>query len=307
MKMRKGYPLLFATMALSLLLLSACASGSTGAAPSTLTPQQVIQKSVEAMKNLNSDHMELKTTAQVNTNGQSTGALSNINITANGQGDQSYTNQQQQFTLNYNALGQTSTLSEITSGDKLYVKNSQGKWYVISKDAMKNSGVSADPFSNLTIDQNTLLGALQNFQIKDNGADTLNGQSLRHITAILDQQAFKQLVAQSPQLKGTLGTNLDTLLNNVKSFNSTIDTWISEQDFYLRRTELKLDMTTDLSSLAKNGTTGSNGTAANNVNTKLDFTVDLSKFNQPVTINMPANATPTANPRDIFGMSQQTS
>ncbi len=88
--------------------------------------------------------------------------------------------------------------------------------------------------------------------------------------------------------------DVDTLLNNTKKFLTTVDVWIDEQQFYVHRTQLKLNLDADTS------TTG-NGPPSS-MATTLDTTIDLSNFNAPVTINPPANATPTTNPAAIFGI-----
>lgn len=94
------------------------------------------------------------------------------------------------------------------------------------------------------------------------------------------------MLNNNPDLKSTLGQqNIDTLLNHTKSFKSTIDVWIDETQFYVYRTELKLNMVAD--------TTGIRNEVPQIVSTNLDTIVDLSKFNQPVTFTVPSNATPT--------------
>ncbi|HKF37959.1 MAG TPA: hypothetical protein VKB35_13775, partial [Ktedonobacteraceae bacterium] len=70
--------------------------------------------------------------------------------------------------------------------------------------------------------------------------------------------------------------------------------------FYLHRTELKFNFSSNLSPVA-----GASGTPTvtmpSSVTTTLDSSVDLSNFNGPVTITPPANAIPTDNPFAIFG------
>jgi hypothetical protein len=81
---------------------------------------------------------------------------------------------------------------------------------------------------------------------------------------------------------------------------STLDVWIDETNFYVHHVELKLNADADLSSLATPGTNGTI-TLPSNATVTLDSIVDLSKFNQTVTITPPANATPVNNPSVIFG------
>jgi hypothetical protein len=129
-----------------------------------------------------------------------------------------------------------------------------------------------------------LLGFIEHIQITDHGNENLNGQSLRHITANMDKAALKQLVSGNPQLKCAIGS-VD--LNSVKNLSGSLDVFIDEQQFYVHRTQLKINQDTD-----SNGTT----TSANS-----NLTMDLSKFNQPVTITAPTNATPLTDPKQLLG------
>jgi hypothetical protein len=102
----------------------------------------------------------------------------------------------------------------------------------------------------------------------------------------LDKDALRQLLNANAQLKNSLGTaNIDSVLNNTKSFLSTVDVWIDETNFYVHRTELKINLDADTSSVG-------NG-APTSVKSATDTIVDLSKFNDAVTITPPTNATPT--------------
>ena len=98
--------------------------------------------------------------------------------------------------------------------------------------------------------------------------------------------------------------NIDSVLNSAKSLIATLDAWIDESTFYVHRTELKFNLNADLSSLrGASGTPAATTTATvpSNITTTLDSIVDLSKFNEPLTITPPANAIPTDNPLVIFG------
>jgi len=63
--------------------------------------------------------------------------------------------------------------------------------------------------------------------------------------------------------------------------------YIDEKQFYVHRSELKVSL-----SMNDNGKTTS---------TTSDLTMDLSNFNQPVTIIAPANATPLTDPKQLLG------
>jgi hypothetical protein len=311
MAMLKKYPIFLFALLGVVLLISACSSTVTGpTATSSLTPLQVIQKSADAMNQLKSSHIELQSSNSIQvTNAASTtpaasgtpqanatavtntGTPTNASFTIKGSGDEALPDQEQlKLTINPGI-----SLAQIVQGNKIYVQNQQGQWFVLDKSQF--TGMVGNPFASVNIDQNSLLGLVQHSNITDHGSDTLNGQKLRHISASLDKTALRQLLSDNPQLKGALGQqNIDTVLNNTKSFTSSIDVWIDETQFYLHRTELKLNLAVD--------TTGAEGTAPSSVTTNLDSIVDLSKFNDPVTITPPANATPTDNPAAIFGFGQ---
>jgi hypothetical protein len=292
MSLQKRVPILAVAMVGILMLISACSQPiSTGSnASSSLSVGQVLQKSANAMKQLKSSHVNLQSTTNVQTRGASatTGTSQNISVQVKGNGDQQLPDQEQ---LNL-TLDNTTNVAEILQGDKVYVKNNQGKWYVLDKTTLQNS--VGNPFSGFTIDQNSLLGLLQDIKLTDHGTESLNGVSLRHITAQLDKTALKQLLNSDPQLKNTFGSqNIDTVLDNTKTFLSTADVWIDETNFYVHRSELKVNLAVDTSAVG-------NGAPAS-VKTALDLIVDLSKFNDPVTITPPTNATPTNNPAAVLG------
>jgi hypothetical protein len=305
MSMRTQYGFLFAAMLSVILFISGCSQTTTGTTTSSLTPLQVLQNSSNTMQKLKSSHIEIQLTNNTQTSGGTnatpvagtknptgTPVPQNVNITVKGSGDQVLPDQQ--LNLVVTSLNQTTNLSEVTQVDKLYVKNAQGQWYVLNKSTLQNY-VGSNPFAGMNIDQNTLLGLVTQANITDHGTEALNGTNLRHISADLNKNALKQLLSNNPDLKNTLGQqNIDSLLNHTKAFKSTIDVWIDEAQFYIHRTEFKLNMVAD--------TTGLSGEIPQTISTNFDTTIDLSKFNQPVTFTVPSSATPTDNPGAIFGV-----
>ncbi len=292
MSLQKRVPILAVAMVGIVLLISACSQPtSTGSnSSSSLSVGQVLQKSANAMKQLKSSHVNLQSTTNIQT-GTGTapkGTPQVVSVRVKGDGDQQLPDQEQ---LNL-TLDNNTNIAEILQGNKVYIKNNQGKWYVLDKTALQNS--VGNPFSGFTIDQNSLLGLLQDIKLTDHGTESLNGVSLRHITAQLDKTALQQLLNSDPQLKNTFGQqNIDTVINNTKSFLSTADVWIDETNFYVHRSELKVNLAADTSAVG-------NGAPAS-VKTALDLIVDMSKFNNPVTITPPTNATPTNNPAAVLG------
>ena len=297
MSTQKRLPILFLAMASLVLLISACSPSISigGNTQSSLSAGQVLLKSAATMKQLKSSHIDLQSIVNTQTSGGTvtTGTTTttipeNVDLNIKGSGDQQLPNQEQMnLTINTNT-----NVVEILQGDKVYIKNQQGQWYVLDKNALQ--GMVGNPLSGIRIDQNSLLTMLQNIKITDNGDQNVDGQSLRHVTAQLDKDALRQLVNANPQLKNALGTtDTDAILNNTKSFLSTVDVWIDESNFYIHRTELKINLDADTSSIG-------NG-APTSVKSNIDTIVDLSKFNEAVTITPPTNAIPTNDPATVLG------
>ncbi len=328
---------LFSMAILALVLLLAACSGSIGTTGSTpqsnLSVLQVLQNSASAMSKLKSAHIDLK----ANGSGQavnsgvsvtpttgatpggtptavppiatpSTASTTTQQVTFNvtGSGDEALPNDESMhFYVTQSVTNTPTSFAQIVQGNNVYVQNAQGKWYVFNKSAF--SGYVGKPFSGFgTPDLTQLLGLLIHTKISDHGDETLNGLTVRHISIALDKVALQQILSSDSQLASLLGQqNINAVLNNTKSVNATIDLWIDETHFYLRQTELKLNLNVNAASLGQSLTpvanSGYSGLIPANVITSLDSTVDLSKFNQPVTIVPPTNATPATNPSSVIG------
>ena len=300
MKKYKTYSI-FTGIALAavLLIVSACsAPGATSSnGNSSLTVMQVLQNSANAMQKLKSVHFDTTTNGSFQgASSSSTSTPGAVTINLKGSGDELLPDQQQ----GHISLNNMINLAEVVTTDKVYVQNPQGKWYVMDKSALKDQSANLFNGSNI-FNMNDLLGMLQEVQLTDHGDQSLNGQNLRHITATLDKNALQKILTSSSQLNNTLGQqNITKILNSTKSFKSTLDVWIDETHFYLHRTELKVNADADLSSLSTPNANGKS-TLPSNAAVSLDSIVDLSKFDQPVTITPPANAVPVNNPGVIFG------
>src|SRR5947209_8741431 len=236
--MKKSYIILALTLISTVLVISACSqpiTGPTTGTGSSLTPLQVLQNSANAMQQLKSAHVEIQSTNSVQssnatatvqiptatavtgtptataTPASSTPIPTTYSLSLKGSGDEALPDQEQ---LNL-TINQNTHLAEIVQGNKVYVQNAQGQWYVLDKSAFQ--GIVGNPFAGVNFDQNSLLSLIQHTQITDHGTQTLNGQNLRHITATLDKEGVRQLLNDNPQLASSLGgQNIDTLLNNTK-------------------------------------------------------------------------------------------
>jgi hypothetical protein len=299
------------------LLISACSpTGSSGG--SNLTVLQLLQNSSKAMSQLKSAHIDLKANGSgqaITTNATSTpttttttptATVNNVTFNLIGTGDEALPNvEAMQFDVSQNGattVPTTSHLEQIVQGDKVYIKNTKGQWYVLDKSALK--GYVDDPFSGVkSPDLTELIGLLEHTQITDNGKQSLNGQELRHITIAMDKEALKQFLSNNKQLVDILGQqNLNAVIDNTKTFSSTVDLWIDEATAYVHRTELKFNLGVNTGALSQSITpTVTTVIVPSNVTTKFDSIVDLSKFNESVTVTTPTGAIPTNDPTTVFG------
>ncbi|HET8912113.1 MAG TPA: DUF6612 family protein [Ktedonobacteraceae bacterium] len=302
--MKNVKSLSYMCLPLLMLLLAACSgvgisqgSGTTGSKDSQ-NVLQVLQKSAVAMKNLKSAHIEMQSSAGVQMTHTDSKTPSNISFTIAAKGDEMLPDQSK---LNLTLVGSGAASNEginiITQKDKVYVQNPAGKWYVITRN---NASKGVNPLSGASSpNTDTLLNVAQNAKLTDHGDENINGQSLRHITATLDRNGLEQLLTTDPSLKQQLGqANINTVLKSVKSFNSSIDLWIDENQYYVHRSILKLTLNVDTSAAQALVTPTPNATPVTlpaTVATKISSTVDLSNFNSPVSITVPTNATPTDN------------
>lgn len=302
------------------LLLSAC-SPLGGSGGSNLTVLQLLQNSSKAMSQLKSAHIDLKAngsgqaitsnatatpTTTTSTTATPTATVNNVTFNLIGTGDEALPNvEAMQFDVSQNGattVPTTSHLEQIVQGDKVYIKNTKGQWYVMDKSTLK--GYVDDPFSGVkSPDLTELIGLLEHTQITDNGVQSLNGQNLRHITIAMDKEALKQFLSNNQQLVDILGQqNLNAVIDNTKTFSSTVDLWIDEATAYVHRTELKFNLGVDAGKLSQSITpTVTTVIVPSNVTTKFDSIVDLSKFNESVTVTTPTGAIPTNDPTTVFG------
>lgn len=308
--MRKKYtfPGLLLLVAV-LLLVSACGGSS-------VTAGQLLTNSANAMKQIKSVHldmtMSLNLTASGLSNNNSTVSIpANTNVTVNASGDEVLPDQSS-LSLSGSSGASKFSFAEVVKGNKLYIQNAQGQWYVIDKSEMSGSSNSLNNlFSNISApDFSKLLAMLdKDVTVVDHGDETLNGASLRHITISLDKSGLLNLIqstSQFKQLPASSQQSINQILNSgVSSFSASLDFWFDEATSYIHRMELKLNAAVDMSKLAATtsgsttGTTGTTGAAS----LKADIVVNLSRFNDPsIKITAPANAIPTNNPGSIFGI-----
>jgi len=274
---------LFLVLALVMMIVSACSQGNTA---SSLSPLQVLQNSANAMRNLQTSHVALNVTSQISgTNATGLETPGNIDVTLKGSGEQLIPDNQEMMDLILSIDDLPAPVSEVKTSDKVYIQTPDSQWYSFDKSIFEQEDCSlANFFSPPTIDLSSLLTLIQHINITDDGHENWQGQSLRHMTANIDKTALKQLLSDNPGLKCEVGSqDLDTVTN----FSSSVDIYIDETQFYVHHGELRINLGTN-----DNGQTTSNST---------DFIIDLSNFNQPVTITEPANAIPLTDPKQLLG------
>jgi hypothetical protein len=291
-----GFPLLVVLV----LCVSACGP-VIGTGGSSLTPAQVLQNSSKAMAQLKSMHTDLNITTNLLANALSapitpTPVPGQVNFFITGHGDENLPGQQSlQISIDQNVSGQHANFAEMVLGNKVYIQNARSQWFVLDKSVVE--GTIGGPFNGINLNPFNLLTLLQNANITDFGTVLLNGQQVRHLSASLNKAGLEQLITSNPQLSKLLGQrNIIAVIDHAKTTQAGIDLWIDETNFYVHRAELKFDLGEALSSATATPTLVSSLAA------HFDSVIDLSKFDQPVTITPPANAIPTNNLAGIFSL-----
>ncbi len=296
--MRKKYTFPGLLMLVAVLLLVSACGGSS------VTAGQLLTNSASAMKQIKSLHLDMTMSLNVAVSGlpnnSSTASIpANINIAVKASGDEVLPDQTSLTLSGTNNGSGKFSFAEIVKGNKLYIQNAQGQWYVIDKSELSGSSNSLNNlFSNASApDFSKLLALLQkDVTVVDHGDETLNGASLRHITINLDKTGLLKVIQDTSQFKQLPASSQQSinqiLTSSLSTFNASLDFWFDESTSYIHRMELKLNAAADLSKIpgATSGTTTGTSSAAS---LKADIVVDLSKFNDPsIKITAPANAIP---------------
>jgi hypothetical protein len=136
-----------------------------------------------------------------------------------------------------------------------------------------------------------LLVIAQKATYTDHGVQTLNGESLRHITVNFSNDVLKDLL-NTTNVSGSQQQQANTMLNNVKLVHPTLDVWIDEATSYVHHMELTFGMNINTSTATNS--------ASSSPMMNVDMGIDYSKFNVPATITAPGHAIPTNDLRSIF-------
>jgi hypothetical protein len=290
------------------LLLSACGGASVSSNSSKITAGQVLQKAIASMQKLKTAHMDFSVTEnlQMQSQGtatptsQSSALPSNLALSLQGSGDEIFPGQASaQMKLSIPGLGTDLQLNEIVKDGKVYIQNKQGQWYVLEQSSL--TGTSSFLEAANSDQYSRLLALAQKAQLTDHGDQHLHGQSLRHISVSFGKNALKDLLNSFEQLPSGLSqSDLQQIEQATTLQQADLELWIDEQSFYVHELGITLKMDIALNKLLQTTPTTSSPSLSGVFSTQTAATVDYSKFNQPVTINAPANATPTDNPLTIF-------
>lgn len=293
---------IFLALVCMMLLVSACGKGSSntggsGVPVASLTPAQLLQKTATVMGHLKSVSYTMSSANAIDLPSSATSSNKSqtfsTTIKANGV---SVPPTDTKLQLSMNILNQNVNISEIVKGQKLYVQNQKGKWYVMDKSTSQISSLG-----NTDITSYDKLLALKDAKITDDGTTTLNGVSVRHFTIVFGKDALKDLLNATGSLNSLQATQKQDLTKALQSMtlkNTVLDAWIDNTTSYIRRFQLQFDMSMDMSKIVT-PTPGKSSNALK-IDINQNTTIDYSKFNAPATIAAPANATSISNISQAF-------
>ncbi len=254
------------------------------------------------MKGLKTVHFDMYLGETLKLSTSTSTSPNNYNVNVKASGDEVMPNQVSlQLTTALNGSSSSNfKLAEILTGGKVYIQNAKGQWFVLDESQFKASGTN--PFAGTDVSgYNTLLKLAQKATFVDHGDQTLNGESLRHISVTLGNNTLSDLLNATGALN-KLNTqqqqNVNKLLNSIKLQNASLELWVDENTDYVHQMEIKFTMNINTAALVT-PTTSSSSTPSN-VSAAIDIIINYSKFNAPITIKAPANATPTNNIISVF-------
>src|SRR6266700_3473729 len=206
MKERYRWGGLLALGMMVLLLLSACGgtdsqtgntdTGKTNSSmQSNKTPEQLLESSIVAMKQLKTTHFEMTTVTQTSSAASRQGSGMNLKDS----GDQLFPNElSMHLTINSAGASQGINLAEVVTGQKVYIQNPRGKWYVLDNAAME---AGANPLAGANVSNyNNLLNLAEKAKLSDHGSESLDGATVRHISASFGNQELHDLLTATGQL-----------------------------------------------------------------------------------------------------------
>jgi hypothetical protein len=289
---------------------SSSTSSSSGTSGGGLTAQQIADKSSAAMQAVKSATFALDLTATIKgdaskaTDAQ-TKALLQAPIVVKAQGNVSNEPQKADMTLNLSAAGKTFDVGLKMDGDKIWVQF-MNQWYETSQSALGGlTGSSPSPSASSAPLTQQLQDSIKQLGIDPTtwtegytvtGTETLDGTDVYHVVQTLNVSKvvddLLKLSQTASGLTGGLGASASpgtqitpqdaqALKDALKGLK--IDWFYQKDNYYLRK--MQMASTIDLS---KDTSAAASGVQS------VDFSLDLtmSNFDQPVTVEAPANPKP---------------
>jgi hypothetical protein len=263
------------------------ASSSGGVSGTTpLTLAQLLQETTNMMKHLKSVSYNLNSTTSLTISdlSRTAGNAQTLVMIMMGSGVNALSGDAKGH-LSISTDGQNTTINEIVKGQKFYVENQKGQWYVLSKSAIQRSAFASPELINYNG-----LFALPNVKTVDDSSTTLDGSSVRHVTLKFNKNAISDLLNATGALNSLTASqkqDMSKFLPRVTLKNAVLDMWIDASTAYIHRFQLQFDMSQLM--IPTPGT----ASHALTIESAQTITLNYSKFNAPVTIIAPVNATPT--------------
>jgi hypothetical protein len=281
---------------------STSASNSPLAVAANVSADQVVKDSETAMAAVKSASfvMDAGMTVQGDTSKMTdptTKALLGDGVTVHAKGASQSDPTAADMTISLGLAGQTLELGMKSQGTEAWV-GYQGQWYKVdaksSKSLDEQAGIGADPNAQLkSLGLDPSLWGLQYTMV---GQETLNGVDVYHVKGTADPQKLAAALLEAskdPELAQKLGGNsqlkgleeglgqdtaqLEQLSKGLKE--ATVDYWIGVDDSLIYKTQ----MTGALDTTGQKDMSGVDGMS-------MKLTMQMSDFDQPVTVTPPANA-----------------
>ncbi|GLV55081.1 hypothetical protein KDH_19280 [Dictyobacter sp. S3.2.2.5] len=280
--------------------------------PEALTPQQILQKSSNAMNNLTGVHFTLDAKRQnITPSGTTPNPSGNIlqtlqtlvplpgaaayNSWKEGAGDDAGTHgsqihlkEQTDPPLFQPGSGYAFTMDQRQQADdSTYLLGepiANQKWYVISSHTLvKQNATQIYVLSGMSQIRNLLQLTMQAGKVSDKGLEKMNGSQLLHIHATFDEEDRTALRAIDVENYSPFFASIQT-----QNTSGSSDFWIDPATGYVYRA----------SSTVVYKTTEND--AMPTVTMQQTLTFNCSQFNQPVTIQIPAQPIPANNINQIY-------
>jgi hypothetical protein len=251
------------------LALAACGGGPSGSV--SIDPLAYVKKAASKTADLTSEHMVL--TGKMSVSGRT--------ISIDGNGDYANKPLKGTFELSIAAMGHNIALHEVLDGTTVYVSSPQllsmlpdGKTWIKADLADLGKSVGMDYSSALSQSPSDMMRQLLAAgTVKSLGTETIDGVETTHY------QLTNLDLSKLP-----MGSKLEQLAPKY----GPIDVWIGNADGYVYRESLSLSASVS----------GKNGS--------LTMSADFSKFNEDVTVDVPADSDTLDASTILHGMSGST-